>query len=106
MVGFTGDEKFIKVLPIHAHEMDRAAFAVVFEETTTAGQKANKLVSAELTGSLRKLAVTYLSIAGNVAIDANIVRRVNEHDVSAFFLHQFLKSTLRCSISTMDVMAS
>src|SRR5262249_24015105 len=35
----TGGEEFVKVLPIHAHEMDRAAFAVLLKEGTAAGQK-------------------------------------------------------------------
>jgi hypothetical protein len=54
--------------------MDRTVFAVVFKEGTATGQKANKVLLAELNGTLRELAVADLSVAGNVAIDANIVR--------------------------------
>src|ERR1700733_7082697 len=101
----TGFEKFIEVLPIHAHEVDRAVFAVVLKEGTATGQKANKLFSAELSGPLRELAMADLSVAGYVAIDANIVRGVNEDDVRAAVCHQSRKSSLGRCIAAMDVMA-
>src|SRR5882757_10391825 len=85
--------------------MDRTVFTVVFKEGTAAGQKANKLFSAELTGTLCELAVADLSVAGNVAIDANIVRGVNEDDVRAVVCHQSRKSSLGRCIAAMDVMA-
>src|ERR1700730_12809458 len=101
----TGGEKFVEVLPIYAHKMDRAVLAVVLKEGTATGQKANKLFSAELSRTLGDLAVADLSVAGNVAIDANIVRGVNEDDVRAVVGHQSRKSSLGRCIAAMDVMA-
>src|SRR5260370_27445621 len=102
----TGGEKFVEVLPIHAHEMDCAAFAVLLEEGTATGQKANKLFSAELSRTLGELAVADLSFAGSMTIDANIVRGVNEDNVRAVVIHQSIESGLGRCIAAMNVMAS
>jgi hypothetical protein len=61
---------------------------------------------AELTGTLRELAVADLSFAGSMTIDANIVRRVNEDNVRPVVHHQSLKGSLRRCIAAMNVMAS
>src|SRR5277367_2843688 len=93
------------MLPIHANKMDRTSFAVVFEQGAACGQKANELVSAEFTGTLGEFAVPDLSLAGNVAIDRDVIRRVHKDDVSALVLHQPLESGLGRCIAAMEAMA-
>src|ERR1700722_9672912 len=102
----TGGEKFVEMFPIHANEMDRAVFAVVFKQGTTAGQKTNKLFPAELTGTLGEFAVADLSFAGSMTIDANIVRGINQDNVRPVVRHQSLKGSLGRRIAAMNVMAS
>src|ERR1035438_3633083 len=102
----TSRKKLIEMLPIHAYEMGRSAFALFFNVFTAFGQKANKLFPSEPAGTLGKLAVADLSFAGRMTIDANVVRRVNEDDVRPIVRHQSLKDSFGRCITAMNVMTS
>jgi hypothetical protein len=99
-----GCQQFVCMAPVYTDKMDGAIDTVLCEQSAVIGQEAGELVLGKLAGSLRKLAMADLSLSGNMAINPDIIRRIDEHDVREVFLHQNIESGLGGSVPTKQTM--
>jgi len=74
-------EQLAGVSPVHAHEVDRAVVAVRRVVAERLLEKGDELPLTHLPRRHRKLAVLDAAVARDMAIDADVVRRVDEDEL-------------------------
>src|SRR4029077_15551975 len=102
----TGCDQFVNVAPIHTHEMDRTVLTVFCKYCAAVTQKADELFAAELAGSLRELEMPDLSFSRDMAINPDIIRRIDENHMRELFPHQDIEGRLGGPIPTMEAVVA
>src|SRR5579871_2444791 len=101
-----GCKQLVYMTPIHANKVNGAISAVLCEQSADLGQELNETLPRKFADPLRKLAMTSLSLAGNMPFDRNIVGWVDEHHISALLLHKSVEGHVRGSVSAINPMVT
>ena len=84
----TSGQNFGHVAPVHADKMDRAIEAVTGKQEKDPGEEGRELGDAHLATRHREVVVVNRSQTTDIALDGDVVRRVDESHRGFFVLHE------------------